>query len=440
MSTLAATAVTPGNVMIPAAMVAGKSSLSPFRYEERDGHVVVFAVPVMDEHVDDTRPKPFDNLTGQMFEAVYNATKGYEDNGAYAAIIVGHTLGDDSDTHREVVGHIRNFALKGKAPNRQIVGDFYFQKEFFDGGVLTNLYPRRSPEIGVVDFRIDPVALLGATSPARPLPDMLFKTGERREVYMTTNATRIQLSKEPHMDPEIKAMFEKLGERMSKFESGMEKFSASLEKFQAEGNDDEKDKEKKSRHQQDPADEDKDKDKKMGDHGDKKQGDDDEKDKEKKKRGGDTERFAQVTAKVSVLETSIDKLKEQNEQLQRDSVAAEVDGKIQYLKSKGVQLGNADEVTKLSDSLCKLDTEDREARYGEMERYWKRVPVDQRIDRKGGLVTGYGRTPEPDQTSFEEDATASAMKYQKEHPGVSLNQAYAATQGVEIGVASNEKC
>ena len=245
MSTLAATAVTPGNVMIPAAMVAGRSSLSPFQYEERDGHVVVFAVPVMDEHKDDTRPKPFNDLTGKMFEAVYDSTRGYEDNGAFSAIIVGHTLGDDSDTHREVVGHIRNYKITGEKPNRQIVGDFYFKKDFFEYGVLTNLYPRRSPEIGSIDFRIDPVALLGATSPARPLPDMIFEKGERREVYMTTKANRIQLSKEPQMDPEIKSLFDALGNRMSKFEDSITKFQASLTKFQAE-DEDEKEKEKKS--------------------------------------------------------------------------------------------------------------------------------------------------------------------------------------------------
>ena len=425
MSALAATAVTPGNVTIPGAMISGKSSLSPFRYEQQNDHVVVFAVPIVDEHVDDTSPKPFDKLTGDLFEEVFNSTKGYEDRGAYAAVIIGHTTGDEKDTYREVVGHIRNFKMTGKAPNRQIVGDFFFATAFFDAAILTNLYPRRSSEISSVDWRIDPVALLGATSPARPLPDMIFAKGQERQVYMSTHATTT-FSKESAMDPEIKTMFEKFDARMSTFEQGMAKFQASLAKFQdvKDEPDDDEDKAKAK------AQADDDDDKEKLDHEDDDEGKD--KDKAKKQAAGSKQHFAQVTAKVEALETSIGHLKAANDRLQLEKVESEVVSTVRYMKSQGVQIGDEDAEKKLTATLCKLSTEDRKARYAEMERYYQRVPVNASIARSG-LETEWTRTGEPeDQTSFEEDATEKAVKYQKDHPGVSLQQAHDAVRGVAV--------
>ena len=102
------------------------------------------------------------------------------------------------------------------------------------------------------------------------------------------------------------------------------------------------------------------------------------------------------------------------------------------MKSQGVQIGDEEAEKKLTVTLCKLSTEDRKARYAEMERYYQRVPVNASIARSK-LETEWARTGEPeDQTSFEENATEKAVKYQKEHPGVTLQQAHDAIRGVAV--------
>lgn len=414
MATLAATAVTPGNVSIPAALITGNSTLSPFKYEDRDGHVVVFAVPIIDEHEDDMSPKPFDRLTGKTFEAVFESTKGYEKNGAYAAITIGHTSGSEDDNFREVVGHIRNFKTVGKEPHRQIAGDFYFRKDFFDAAILTNMYPRRSAEISSVDMRIDPVAILGATSPARPLPDMLFRKSPDRQVLFAKYPNADPAIKEPTMEADVKAMFDEIGVRLAKFEKGLGDALAKFAKPDGEDPEDGKKKEEKDEGKPDETDGggDKTKTKKAADADAKVRSD------------------ASVAAKFAVLEQGMETLRKQNDELVAKAARDDVVQTMKYMRASGIILGDEDAQKTLTDVLVALSPEDRTARYADIKKHYARAPVADRLDRSG-LQTEWEDTdngPE-DQESYEVAQTAKAVKFQKDNPGVSLMQALHAVNG-----------
>lgn len=399
-------AATPGSVAFPAAPITGKSSLSPFRYEHKDGHVIVFDVPLMDEHEDPARRKPFNKFKGRLFDDVVQATKEFEDKGAYCSIIIGHTEGegDDEFTH-PVVGHCRNVKQKGrKEGNRQIVADMWFREADFEKHIKTNKFPRRSAEISRVDFRMDPVALLGASTPARPLPDMLFqKQGGENEIYM---ASRPNIGDED-MSAEVLEAIKAIDERFSK------RLDA-LEKFQSESDDDDEAKKKKEKEKKEADDE---KEKNAAD--DDAKDDDDTKDKSRSQ--GEKETFAALNHKVDKLSESVTALTNENTALRAQRITDEIDQKVVFFKRVGIELGDEEKVEKFKKSLAKLDENERQDRYEEVEEHYGRVPVGVRIDR-GDVDGGTQHARMEDPVDVAEKKTILCQKYSAEC-GIGMQEA-----------------
>lgn len=410
-------AATPGSVAFPAAPITGKSSLSPFRYEHRDNHVIVFDVPLMDEHEDSARRKPFDKFSGQLFDDVVRATREFEGKGAYASIIIGHTEGDgDDEFAHPVVGHIRNIRTKGRiAGKRQIIGDMWFAQDAFESQIKTNKYPRRSAQISRVDFRMDPVALLGASTPARPLPDMLFqKQGDAPELYMATHPNVGDEDMDPVLEA-IKAMDEKFTKR---FEA--------IEKFQ-DGSSDGDDEDKKKKEKEEAEAKEKEKNANKGKDGYDADGnkipdgDGDEKDKEKSSRSqSDKETFAVLHHKVDTLGSSVKALTDENATLRAERITDEIDSKVVFFKRVGIELGDDEKVEKFKKSLAKLDSVERQTRYDEIEEHWNKVPVGVVIDRTG--VIGDNTTAVEGPMDEASKQTIIAMKYSDQH-GITMAEA-----------------
>jgi hypothetical protein len=95
----------------------------------------------------------------------------------FAAITIGHTQAGVPEIRQPpVVGHAKNFSIK---PIREthnqtvyaLVCDFYILKEYED--VLLR-YPRKSVEYNIEENLVDPIALLGASTPARQVGWIAF--------------------------------------------------------------------------------------------------------------------------------------------------------------------------------------------------------------------------------------------------------------------------
>ncbi len=420
-------AATPGSVAFPAAPIIGMSSLSPFRYEHRDNHVIVFDVPLMDEHEDSSRRKPFNKFSGQLFDDVVRSTREFESKGAYVQIIIGHTEGEgDDEFSHPVVGHIRNVRTQGRiAGKRQIIGDMWFAPDAFEHQIKTNKYPRRSAEISRVDHRLDPVALLGASTPARPLPDMLFqKQGDACELYMAAHPNVGDEDMDPVLEA-IKAMDEKFTKR---FEA--------IEKFQDDSKpDDDDEAKKKEKEEADAAEKEKNKNKDGYDADGNKIEDDDKKDKSRSQ--ADKETFAVLNNKVDTLSASVKALTDENATLCAERITDEIDAKVVYFKRTGVEMGDDKKVEQFKKSLAKLDAAERQTRYDEIEEHWSKVPVNVTIDRQG--VIGDNTTPSEGPVDEAAKQTIIAMKY-ADKLGISMAEAAQIyqTQG-EAGLESYKK-
>jgi hypothetical protein len=119
--------------------------------KKADNCWLVERVPILDQHT--VGDEKFD--LARLYRIAQNMN-----NRTPAAIIIGHTK-DNDDGERPVVGYAKNFTVD----NGVLCCDMFF----YDRETPLK-YPRRSAEIWLDYDVIDPIALLGSTPPARPLP------------------------------------------------------------------------------------------------------------------------------------------------------------------------------------------------------------------------------------------------------------------------------
>lgn len=134
-------------------------------------------VPLLDEHIlkgkggaDVTVDRSF------LEEIAQNNNRKFSTTGDPAALIVGHTPDDESQDQKPVVGWAVNFRVEPfrNGEGRQtsaLYADLYFRK---DKEHVIKDFPRRSVELWVAKKEIDPIALLGGTTPERDLGVIRF--------------------------------------------------------------------------------------------------------------------------------------------------------------------------------------------------------------------------------------------------------------------------
>lgn len=152
-------ATAPGgdNTFIPA---VGKGK-PPRKYGMED-FVIVQDVPIFDEHGEWTPDK--------LTQIIDNCNARIKDTGDACPIIIGHTRDEAVETSQpDIVGWATQFRLGkiGKVkPRAAILATFKIKRDKWE---LAKKYPRRSVELWKEGMFIDPIALLGATTPARDL-------------------------------------------------------------------------------------------------------------------------------------------------------------------------------------------------------------------------------------------------------------------------------
>lgn len=149
-------------------------------------------VAVLDEHLlTDEDGKPIEQLSPTILQQIAdNNNKRIDETGDYCPIVIGHTKdGDHEKDQPEVIGFAGPFRVK-KFFNSKKKAIFARWRIFKDKVDLLRKFPRRSVELWVSRWEIDPISVLGATTPDRDLGLVkLSRSGERSYSRITENPT-----------------------------------------------------------------------------------------------------------------------------------------------------------------------------------------------------------------------------------------------------------
>jgi len=128
-------------------------------------------VPILDEHVlrdDEGNPLvTFDEKELKRIAARNN--RRIKQTGDLIPLVIGHTKDDaPEETQPEIVGYAKDLRVKPfkKTGRKAITAKFFY---FKDKVKKARGFPRRSIELWLSDGKIDPISLLGATTPERDL-------------------------------------------------------------------------------------------------------------------------------------------------------------------------------------------------------------------------------------------------------------------------------
>lgn len=141
---------------------------TPFNSEE---YVTVPDVPILDEHVLTARDGDVEAVVDAAFleDVADNCNARFAATGDAVPLVIGHTKADAAETEQPpIVGYATDFKVGdfGGTGRQAIYATFHVRREREQ--VLRD-YPRRSVELWVRKREIDPISLLGATTPERDL-------------------------------------------------------------------------------------------------------------------------------------------------------------------------------------------------------------------------------------------------------------------------------
>ena len=152
--------------------------------------IILKDVPLLDEHVvkDDDGNVVVRVGVAKLRQIARNNNKRIKETGDEAPVVIGHTIDDAPETKQPpIVGFARNFVVKPfkKTGRMAIHGTLRVYRKYKD---CLYKFPRRSVELWLGSWLIDPISLLGATTPERDLGLLRFsKQGKhkyRREIEM----------------------------------------------------------------------------------------------------------------------------------------------------------------------------------------------------------------------------------------------------------------
>jgi len=138
-------------------------------------YVIVEDVFILDEHQMKIGDKVIDINAQKLQDIADRNNRRIHNTGDEIPLIIGHTKdGADEKDQPEVVGYASNLRVKDfmNTGKKAIAATFKYHKASAD---LAKKFPRRSVELWTRDWKLDPIALLGATTPERDLGLVRFK-------------------------------------------------------------------------------------------------------------------------------------------------------------------------------------------------------------------------------------------------------------------------
>lgn len=150
--------------------------------DDPNEYIVVPDVPLLDEHVlldGDQGPVRID--AAKLARIAANNNSRVERTGDETPVVIGHTRDDAPETDQPpVVGYATNFRTGPFAGGTALYADLKILKSREDE---VRKYPRRSVELWLKRLEVDPVSLLGATTPERDLGLLRFSKRGRDGVH-----------------------------------------------------------------------------------------------------------------------------------------------------------------------------------------------------------------------------------------------------------------
>lgn len=144
---------------------------------EKDELVFVGRYALLDEHELKATPnrKEIKVNAARLQRIADNGNKRYKNTGDMIPSVIGHTNDDATESNQPpIVGFWKNLGVEPlfDTGKKAVWADHFVYKSKID---LVKKYPRRSVEFWSNRDEIDPVSLLGATTPERDLGLMLFE-------------------------------------------------------------------------------------------------------------------------------------------------------------------------------------------------------------------------------------------------------------------------
>lgn len=171
-------------------------------------YIYKHAVPILDEHViyDEDGKKLATIDEARLKYMAKLANRRVADTGDLVPIVIGHTEDDvPEDKQPEIVGYAYRFRVQKflKTSRKALTATFRFYKKFL--GKIKK-YPRRSIELWLNDWKIDPISLLGATTPERDLGLLKFSKGGVRKYRIPYKESKIMNSENPQQKQIVDAV------------------------------------------------------------------------------------------------------------------------------------------------------------------------------------------------------------------------------------------
>lgn len=170
-----------------------------FLFDDPSKWFTVPSVPLLDEHeMTNSAGKPVATVDRAALEEIArNNNKRVHETGDPATLILGHTSDDPRAPEKPAVGFITNYQVKPFKRDEHgrviyaIHGDYKLRH---DKKHLVEEYPRRSVELWWSKKELDPVAMLGGSSPERDL-GVVIRKGRVNHVsldHTTKNGSRTE--------------------------------------------------------------------------------------------------------------------------------------------------------------------------------------------------------------------------------------------------------
>jgi hypothetical protein len=173
--------------------------------------VVKDNVPILDEHklLDDDGEVLAVLDSAKLDRIARNMNRKARETGDLVPLVVGHTQdGLPERDQPEVVGYASNFRVKRffSTGRKAIYCTFKF---FRDKAHLARKFPRRSVELWLKKWEIDPISLLGASTPERALGLLQFSRGRGLHYSRTLGDKTVPM---PEVDQVVQAVVAALKE------------------------------------------------------------------------------------------------------------------------------------------------------------------------------------------------------------------------------------
>lgn len=200
-------------------------------------YIVRDEIPILDEHVlKDKEGRSIQKVTeSDLRKIADNNNRRVKETGDYCPVVIGHTR-DGAPEHEqpEIVGHAYNFRVGNlfKTGRKAI---FCTMRFFRDKYNKCKGYPRRSVEYWPERQEIDPISLLGATSPERDLGLMQYSKVGRVLKYsrLSPNEEKMNPNEPAKSNPEDEIVDKVLAKLMQS--DAWKKLEAMAEEFGAQG-------------------------------------------------------------------------------------------------------------------------------------------------------------------------------------------------------------